>query len=74
NPANADFRMLLGNLFAAENQTSRAITAYTEAIREKPDYAAAHYNLGLALLKIGDNASAQVHFETAHRLDPSITK
>jgi len=45
---------------------------FEQAIREKPDYAAAHYNLGLTLLKIGDSASAKAQFDTARRLDPAI--
>lgn len=51
---------------------AEAKTEFEQAIREKPDYAAAHCNLGLAPEKTGDNASAKVQFERAHPLDPSI--
>lgn len=53
-----------------KDDVAGAIAAYKEAIRERPDYAPAHYNLALALQKAGDNASAQAQFAEAKRLDP----
>ena len=45
---------------------------FEKAIRRKPAYAAAHYNLGLTLAKLGDDITAKQQFEAAHRLDPAI--
>jgi Flp pilus assembly protein TadD len=49
-----------------------AAESYREAIRLKPDMARAHYNLGMALLRLNDQNSAQAEFQQAHRLDSSL--
>jgi tetratricopeptide (TPR) repeat protein len=45
-PRSPSVYMLLGNAFANSRMLEDAIAAYREAIRLKPDYAAAHINLG----------------------------
>jgi Flp pilus assembly protein TadD len=40
------------------------------ALRLKPDYAAAHSNLGLALGRLGRKQEAIAHFQEALRLKP----
>jgi cytochrome c-type biogenesis protein CcmH/NrfG len=41
-------------------------------VRLNPTLAHAHYNLGMALLRLNDARSAQAEFAEAHRLDPSL--
>ncbi len=41
-----------------------------ELVREQPDYADAHYQLGKALLQQGEVDEAIARLETAVRLDP----
>ena len=47
-----------------------AIRQFQETLRRKPDYAEAHYNLGLALGKQGQTAAAIRQYEEALRLKP----
>src|SRR5881397_3561574 len=47
-----------------------AEASFREALRLKPDYAEAHYNLGLALLQAGQRAAAIEHLAKAWQLDP----
>jgi tetratricopeptide (TPR) repeat protein len=47
-----------------------AIAEYRAALRLQPDYADAHYNLGVALAQQpGQRAAALAELETAMRLD-----
>jgi Flp pilus assembly protein TadD len=48
-----------------------AISQFRAAISDKPEYAAAHYALGLALQRTGDAEGAKREFAEASRLDPS---
>jgi Flp pilus assembly protein TadD len=45
---------------------------FRESVRLKPDYAAAHYNLGLALQATGDDTGAEKAFARATELDPAL--
>ena len=45
---------------------------YTEAFKVNPNYAPAHFNLGLLLRAAGDTAGAQQELATAQRLDPKL--
>jgi cytochrome c-type biogenesis protein CcmH/NrfG len=48
-----------------------AIAQYEEALRLKPDFAAIHLRLAMALLKTtGRNNEARAHLETVLRLQP----
>ena len=49
-----------------------AIAAYREAIRLKPDYAEAHYNLGCVLYDQEKFDEAEAEFAEARRLKPGI--
>jgi tetratricopeptide (TPR) repeat protein/glycosyltransferase involved in cell wall biosynthesis/ADP-heptose:LPS heptosyltransferase len=44
----------LGNIFKKADQLAEAIQCYEQAISIKPDYAEAHWNLGISLLITGD--------------------
>jgi tetratricopeptide (TPR) repeat protein len=51
-----------------------AIGHYEQALRIKPDYAHAHYNLGVALEKLGRTQEAIQHYEQALRIKPDFTQ
>ena len=61
-------------LCASANLPARlpeAIAEYRAALRIKPDYAEAHYNLGLALTGLpGRRPEAMAEFEAALRIKP----
>ena len=51
---------------------SNAEVAFKEALRLKPDYAEAHYNLGLAPLQAGRKEGSSSEFEKANQLAPHL--
>jgi len=57
---------------AKKGQLDDAIASYQKALALHPDYALAHYNLGLTLQQKSDRAGAQRHFAEAQRLDPNL--
>ena len=61
----------LGNLYNAENKLELARNKYLEALQVKPDFAEAHYNLGLIFSKMGDNVKAVTHLEKFLQLSPN---
>jgi len=55
------------------NDTAGAIAQFRDAIRLAADNPQAHYQLALALRRIGERAEAQAHFDEARRLAPYLT-
>jgi len=49
-----------------------AIAQFQSAIRAVPNYAAAHFQLGLALKRKGEGEEAAREFQKAHDLDPRL--
>ncbi|TMG42372.1 MAG: tetratricopeptide repeat protein, partial [Chloroflexi bacterium] len=52
--------------------TTDAVALYRQVIAVDPNYAAAHFNLGLLLRQLGQTAEAQTELATAQRLDPKL--
>jgi tetratricopeptide (TPR) repeat protein len=50
-----------------------AVAQYEQALRIKPDYVDAHFNLGLALEKLGRTPEAIEHYQQALKLRPDFT-
>ncbi len=71
NPKDSEVLFNLGNLYNSENKLELARNRYLEAIQIKPDFAEAHYNLGLIFSKLGDNAKAVSHLEKFLQLSPN---
>jgi tetratricopeptide (TPR) repeat protein len=55
----------LGNQYAKDGLLREAAEEYKKAIAEKPQLAAAHRNLGMVLVKLGDYKAASRHLEQA---------
>ncbi len=66
-PDSAEVWFALGELLFASRDTGGAGSAFREALRAKPDYALAHFNLAAMNT---DGAGAEEHFRTAARLAP----
>ena len=59
----------LGNLHFARGAFHEAVAAYQKAIATNPAGSEAHYRLGLAFKRIGEEAKAQNEFEQYKQLD-----
>ena len=59
----------IGRLYNMLGKTDLEIDAYKMAIRLDPGYAAAHYNLGMALLQTGDRAAALDEYKILKDID-----
>jgi tetratricopeptide (TPR) repeat protein len=71
-PHSADVRMNLGNALRAAGRLTDAVDNYRRAVALKPDFAAAHCNLNLALVDQEMFASAEESCRRAISLDPAL--
>ncbi len=69
-PRNHLFRFNLGNAHVALGDAAAAADAFGEAVRIKPDYLPALFNLGKALSELKQPAPALEALRTAHALAP----
>ena len=54
-----------------QGELAMARSEFEEAVRLKPNYASAHYNLGVALVALKDLDGARSEFEKALSADPN---
>ena len=69
-PKSFEVHELLGLVYAAQSQDSKAIEHLEEAVRLKPDSAAARTNLAASLSHAGNSALAGEQFRKALELEP----
>ncbi len=62
-PKCADGYLQLGNLSASQEQWEQAIGLYVKAIEADPDLSEAHYRLGVAYGRVGEEAKAKEQFQ-----------
>ncbi len=69
----ATFSTNSGKRLLSVGDVDGAIAQFRSAIQSQPDYAAAHYQLGLALSQKGEKDEAKKEFQRAAELDPHLT-
>ncbi|HLL76992.1 MAG TPA: tetratricopeptide repeat protein [Pyrinomonadaceae bacterium] len=69
-PATAEVYVAEGDRHARERAYDKAVEAYREALRLKPDSASAHHGLGRAYVSMGRAGDALEPLRAAARLDP----
>lgn len=69
-PRNPLLRVAIGRVYFAQNQLERATDEFQTALDIAPEYAAAHFHLGLTLMKQKKYAAAAASFETVVRTSP----
>jgi tetratricopeptide (TPR) repeat protein len=62
-PKCADGYLQLGNMSAGQKQWGQAVGLYLKAIQANPDLSEAHYRLGLAYERMGEEAKAREQFQ-----------
>ncbi len=67
-PVYADAYLQLGIVYTTQRRHGEAIDQYQRALKIDPGNAAAHYRLGQALARAGDNTGAQKEFSEFERL------
>lgn len=69
-PESFDVHELLGLVYSAESQDTKATEHLEKAVRLKPGSAAARTNLAANLARLGDSVRAEKEFKKAVELDP----
>ena len=62
---------LMGNAYLRLEQDAPAIKAFQQAIKVRPNFAQARYNLGVAYFATGNRKGAQEEHNALRRLDPA---
>ena len=60
-----------GNAYLRLDQDAPAVKAFQQAIKVRPNFAQARYNLGVAYFATGNRKGAQDEYNTLRRLDPA---
>jgi tetratricopeptide (TPR) repeat protein len=69
-PGNTRAVSMLGTWFSGQGDFERALPLLEQVVRQRPDVAGNHYNLGSALLTLGRFGEAGNRFEETLRLNP----
>ena len=74
NPANVEAFYGLGNSSYKANRLQDAQAALKATLKLKPDYAQAHYSLGLVYASLNDKNGVTREFAILKRLDPKLAE
>ena len=61
----------MGNAYLRLEQDMPAIKAFSQAIRVRPDFPQARYNLGVAYFTTGNRKGAQEQYNALRSIDPA---
>ena len=64
----------MGNALKKEGDLDAAIECYKQALKIKPDYTEAFYNMGLVHIRAENFEQAKICFEDALRINPNQDK
>lgn len=67
-PSEAEINDALGRAYYGTGSYREAVKAFETAVRLKPDFASAHYGLGLSNLEIGDKRAAEKEEQILRKL------
>jgi tetratricopeptide (TPR) repeat protein len=62
---------LMGNAYLRLEQDANAVKAFQQAIKVRPNFAQARYNLGVAYFAMGNRKGAQDEYNALRRFDPA---
>jgi len=69
NAKDVNSKILLGNIYFDQGKFKEAADQYGDALKENPDNAAVMYNLGMSMLKTGDEFAAMEYLRKAAAAD-----
>ena len=72
NPSDTEAFYGLGNASYKAGKYNEALAALKEVLRVKPNYAQAHYSLGLVYAGLNDKDGVTREFAILKRLDPKL--
>ena len=67
-PSEAEINDALGRAYYGTGSYRQAVKAFETAVRLKPDFASAHFGLGLSYLEVGDKRSAEKEEQVLRKL------
>ena len=72
NPTALDAHKNLGGWLMNQERVTEAVAAYRTEVNQRPQSALNHYNLGVALYRLGKPVKALLRFQHALELDPAF--
>ena len=71
-PSEAEIHDALGRAYYGTGSYRQAVTAFETAVRLKPNFASAHYGLGLSYLEVGDKRAAEKQEKLLRKLNARL--
>jgi TonB family protein len=71
-PSETEINDALGRAYYGTGSYRQAVKAFETAVRLKPDFASAHYGLGLSYMEIGDKRSAEKEEQVLRKLNSRL--
>lgn len=71
-PGEAEINDALGRAYYGTGSYRQAVKAFENAVRLKPNFASAHYGLGLSYLEVGDKRSAEKEEKALRKLNARL--